>query len=114
MWDYRSEEWRGLLQSSASVLGLQCAFNTAAITEYFGLALEYMGKKLSTTDEEKKRVHCNLSRLLNGVAPEPEPGTSTEARTAATEAWSTLLSTQVSPITVDRTALVPCLEVPAS
>ncbi|KAG0724835.1 Trafficking protein particle complex subunit 11 [Chionoecetes opilio] len=43
MWDYRSEKWWGLLQS-ASVLGLQCAFNTAAITEYFGLALEYMGK----------------------------------------------------------------------
>ena len=64
MWDFRSEKWWSLLQS-ASVLGLQCAFNTAAITEYFGLALEYMSKKLSTTDEEKKRVYSNLSRILN-------------------------------------------------
>ncbi|MPC94697.1 Trafficking protein particle complex subunit 11 [Portunus trituberculatus] len=64
MWDYRSEKWWSLLQS-ASVLGLKCAFNTAAITEYFGLALEYMGRKMSTTDEEKKRVHNNLLRLLS-------------------------------------------------
>lgn len=113
MWDYRSEKWWSLLLS-ASVLGLKCAFNTAAITEYFALALEHMGKKMSTADEEKKRVHNNLLRLLSGVAPEPEPGTSPEILTAATEAWSTLLGAQVSPITVDMTALVPCLEVRAS
>lgn len=113
MWDYRNEKWWSLLES-ASVLGLQCSFNTAAITEYFGLALEYMGKKLSTMPEDKKRVHDNLLRLLNGVAPEPEPGTSTKILTAATEAWSTLLGTQVSPITVDMSTLVPCLEVRAS
>lgn len=68
MWDYRNEKWWSLLQS-ASVLGLQCAFNTAAITEYFGLALEFMGKKLSTTDEEKERVHNNLLKLLNVRIP---------------------------------------------
>lgn len=50
---------------SASVLGLQCSFNTAAITEYFGLALEYMGNKFTTTPEDKKRVHDNILRLLN-------------------------------------------------
>lgn len=64
MWDYRSEKWWSLL-SSASTLALQCAYNTAAITEYFGLALEFMGVRLSASAEEKKRVHDNLIRLLN-------------------------------------------------
>lgn len=48
------------------------------------------------------------------MAPEPEPGTPGKVLAAATEAWSTLLDTQVSPITVDMSTLVPCLEVRAS
>lgn len=113
MWDYRSEKWWSLL-SSASTLALHCAYNTAAITEYFGLALELMGTRLTVSADEKKRVHDNLIRLLNGHAPEPEPKTSPEVIAVATEAWSGLLGGQIAPITVDMTTLVPCLEVRAS
>ncbi|XP_069942864.1 trafficking protein particle complex subunit 11 isoform X3 [Cherax quadricarinatus] len=113
MWDYRSEKWWSLL-SSVSALALQCAYNTAAITEYFGLALEFMGTKLMRSEEDKKRVHDNLLKLLNGQSPDPEPGTPPEVVTVATEAWSVLLGSQVSPVTVDMTTLVPCLEVRAS
>ncbi|KAG7177145.1 Trafficking protein particle complex subunit 11-like [Homarus americanus] len=113
MWDYRSEKWWSLL-SSACTLALQCAYNTAALTEYFGIALEFMGTKLLTSLEEKKRVHDNLMKLFSGQSPDPEPGTPAEVVTVATEAWSALLGSQVSPVTVDMTTLVPCLEVRAS
>nr|XP_045621115.1 trafficking protein particle complex subunit 11-like isoform X2 [Procambarus clarkii] len=113
MWDYRSEKWWSLL-SSASALALQCAYNTASITEYFGLALEFMGTRLLASPEDKRRVHENLIKLLRGHSPDPEPGTSSEVITVATEAWSVLLGSQVSPVTVDMTTLVPCLEVRAS
>lgn len=64
MWDYRSEKWWSLL-SAASVLALQCAYNTAAITEYIGLALEFMGRRIITSAEEKKRVYDNLMKLFS-------------------------------------------------
>lgn len=114
MWDYRSERWWGLL-SSSSRLALQCAYCTAAITEYFGLSLEYVGGRVQASAQEKRRVFENMMRLLSGQAPEPEPDTPPEVVTVATEAWSSLLGGgQLAPVTVDMTTLVPCLEVRAS
>lgn len=113
MWDYRNEKWWSLL-SSISALALQCAYSTNAITEYIGLALEFMGPRLQASDEERKRVHDNLMNLLNGQPPDPESGISQETVGPITEAWANLLESQMSPITVDMTTLVPCLEVRAS
>lgn len=64
MWDYRSEKWWSLL-SAASVLALQCAYNTVAMTEYIGLALEFIGIRVTTSAEEKTRVYGNLMKIFS-------------------------------------------------
>lgn len=113
MWDYRNEKWWSLL-SSISTLALQCAYCTSAITEYIGLALEFMGPRLRASEDERRRVHDNLMKLLSGQPPDPEEGISPEIVAPSTEGWTSLLESQMSPISVDMTTLVPCLEVRAS
>ncbi|KAK4294863.1 hypothetical protein Pmani_032542 [Petrolisthes manimaculis] len=118
MWDYRSEKWWKLL-SSASTLALQCAYNTASLMEYCSVALEMMGKKLDVTQQHKLTVHANLTKILKGEPPEPESNNTTTTTAnrgvdEVREAWMSLLGSHMSPITVDMTTLVPCLEVRAS
>ncbi|CAL4110444.1 unnamed protein product, partial [Meganyctiphanes norvegica] len=111
MWDYRSERWWQLL-TAASSLALQCAYATASITQYVGLCLEAMGRRINISNQEKQRVYYNLKRVLACETPEPEPGTTNVS--GATEAWSGLLSGTIAPVTIAMTTLVPCLEVRAS
>lgn len=111
MWDYRSERWWQLL-TTASSLAIHCAYATASITQYVGLCLEAMGKRIIISNQEKQRVYSNLKRVLACETPEPEPGATNIS--GATEAWAGLLSGTVAPVTVAMTTLVPCLEVRAS
>ena len=63
MWDYRNERWWNLL-SSSSFLALNCAYQTAAITDYVALSLEILGMRITSSSEQKSRAYANLKKLL--------------------------------------------------
>ncbi|CAH3108335.1 unnamed protein product, partial [Pocillopora meandrina] len=72
-WDYRREKWWSLL-TSVLITSLRCAYLVGNVEEYITLSLEFTGRYVENSPEEKTRCQTNLIHVMSNECPEPEPG----------------------------------------
>ncbi|CAH3108387.1 unnamed protein product, partial [Pocillopora meandrina] len=95
-WDYRREKWWSLL-TSVLITSLRCAYLVGNVEEYITLSLEFTGRYVENSPEEKTRCQTNLIHVMSNECPEPEPGCDFEAVEEAKELWKTLKVTAQAP-----------------
>lgn len=61
--DFRNEKWWDIL-STVLEKAILCAYLTANVQDYVGLAVEILGANINTSLNEKRRIYENLMRLL--------------------------------------------------
>lgn len=63
LWDFRTENW-WLLLTDILERAIRCAYLTASVQDYVLLSLEILGKYSKLNNEQKRRIHENLQRIL--------------------------------------------------
>jgi trafficking protein particle complex subunit 11 len=97
-WEYRHERWWSLL-TSVLVTQLKCSYLIASLAEYIMACLELVSEYAENSQDDKKRIYSNLLQVLSGQQPDPEPGSFSDAASAA---WNnTLTANDVDPLTIE-------------
>ncbi|CDW56965.1 Foie-gras 1 and Ribosomal S14 domain containing p rotein [Trichuris trichiura] len=84
--NFRKDRWCSLMKACV-VLGLKCAFATADLKAYIRFSLETLHPFMNFSDEERRRVYSNLSRVLTATLPEPEANLSTSTVCKSLSDW---------------------------